>query len=91
MALDAVVGEPGEERDGGDEVGVEDVGGGVEVLLGLGLVAEDAVGEVGDVHAGEGVDGVGEEGRVLFGVVEIGYGGVDVGGSPGAEVLGYCG
>ncbi len=51
VALDAVVGQPGEERDRGHEVGVEDLGGGVEVLLGFGLVAEDAVGEVGDVEA----------------------------------------
>ncbi len=34
-----------------------------EVVLGGGLVAEDAVGEVGDVEAGEGVDGVGRAAR----------------------------
>ncbi len=91
VALDAEVGEPGEERDRGHEVGVEDLGGGVEVLLGFGLVAEDAVGEVGDIHAGEGVDGVGEEFGVLVGVVEVGDGGVDVAGAAGAEVGGDCG
>ena len=53
-----------------------------------GLVAEDAVGEVGDVHAGEGVDGVGEQRGVLVGVVEVGYGGVDVAGAAGLEVGG---
>ncbi len=91
VALDAEVGEPGEERDRRHEVGVEDLGGGVEVLLGVGLVAEDAVGEVGDVHAGEGVDGVGEERGVLVGVVEVGDGGVDVAGAAGSEVGGYGG
>ena len=89
MALNAVVGEPGEERDGGDEIGVEDLRGGVKVLLRVGLIAEDAVGEVGDVHAGEGVDGVGEQRGVLVGIVEVGYGGVYVAGSAGAEVGGY--
>ena len=46
------------------------------------------MGEVGDVHAGEGVDGVGEEFGVRVGVVEVGDGGVDVAGAAGAEVGG---
>ena len=46
------------------------------------------MGEVGDVHAGERVDGVGEQGRVLVGVVEIGDGGVDVAGAAGLEIGG---
>ena len=51
---------------------MENLRGGVKVLLGFGLVAEDAVGEVGDVEAGERVDGVGEQSWVLLGVVEVG-------------------
>ena len=70
---------------------MEDLGGGVEVLLGFGLIAQNAVGEEGDVEAGEGVDGVAKEGGVLVGVVEVGYGSVDVAGSAGAEVGGYGG
>ncbi len=34
---------------------------------------------------------MGEQRRVLLGVVEIGYGGVDVAGSAGFEVGGYGG
>jgi hypothetical protein len=60
---------------------VEDLGGGVEVCFGRGLLAEDAVGEVGDVQASERVDGVGEEFGVFVGVVEVGDGGVDVAGA----------
>src|SRR5712691_3446597 len=59
-------------------------------MLGFGLVAEDAMGEVGDIHASEGVHGVGEEFRVSVGVVEVGDGGVDEAGAAGAEVGGYC-
>jgi hypothetical protein len=51
---------------------VEDLGRGVEVLLGFGLVAEDAVGEIGDVKAGERVYGVGEKRGMLVCVVEVG-------------------
>jgi hypothetical protein len=46
------------------------------------------VGEVGDIHAGEGVDGVGEESGMLIGVVEVNNGGVDVAGATGPEVGG---
>jgi hypothetical protein len=70
---------------------VEDLGGGVEVLLGGRLIAEDAVGEVGDVEAAERVDGVGEESRVGFGVVEVGDGRAYAGGSADREVGGYGG
>jgi len=46
------------------------------------------VGEVGDIHSGKGVDGVGEEFGVIVDVVEVGDGGVDVAGAAGAEVGG---
>ena len=49
---------------------MEDLGGGVEVTLGFDLVAEDAVGKIGNVHAGEGVDSVSQERGVLVGVVQ---------------------
>ena len=88
VTLDAEIGEPGEERDGGHEVGVQNLGGDFEILFSGGLIAEDAVGEVGNVHAGEGVDGVGEERGVFVGVVKVGDGGVDVGGAASFEIGG---
>ena len=57
-----------------DESSIKDIPG-VKVVWQkdfLGLIAENTVGEVGDIHPGEGVDGVGEKRGVLVRVVEVG-------------------
>jgi hypothetical protein len=58
----------------------------VEVLLGLRLIAENAVREIGDVESGKGVDGMCKQSRMLIGIVEIGDCDIDKAGSAGAKV-----
>ena len=76
---------------GAMKFGVDDLRGGVEVLLGPGLIAQDAVGKIRDIHSGQRVDGVGQQRRVLVGVVEVGDGGIDVAGAARPQVGGDCG
>ena len=59
-------------------IGVDDLRRVLELLLAARLVAQNAVRQVGNVHAGQRVHRVGQQLGVFFRVVQIGDGGADV-------------